>query len=209
MTVSATGDPLSTDAEPASHPHAAAAAAGRHGRGLPAAATSVSSPLQRPDLDPPGAAYPGRGAQSSPGASAGIRSTSRTSSRGASARRSTSIRRRGDLPLRRPSLPGLRQDDRPPERGRARRLRRPRLPRHAPGVDLRPGQPPVPPLRGERAVPEQLFSKGSGLPALRGARRPLRLLLPDPRQDRLQARRDRGRSQRGPFRRRSSATSPT
>ena len=44
---------------------------------------------------------------------------------------------------------------------------------------------------------EQLFSKGSGPTALRGARRPVRLLLPDPRQDRLQARLDRGRH-RGP-----------
>ena len=47
---------------------------------------------------------------------------------------------------------------------------------------------------------ESLFSKGSGLPALPRPRRPLRLLLPDPRQDRAQARLDRGRDVRGPRR---------
>ena len=47
---------------------------------------------------------------------------------------------------------------------------------------------------------DSLFSKGSGLPALPRARRPLRLLLPDPRQDRAQARLDRGRDVRGPRR---------
>ena len=44
---------------------------------------------------------------------------------------------------------------------------------------------------------ETLFCEGLRLPALPRPRRPLRLLLPDPRQDRPQARLDRGRHVRG------------
>ncbi len=51
------------------------------------------------------------------------------------------------------------------------------------------------------AAREQLHGQGLGLPALRDRRHDVRLLLPDPRQDRLQARPDRGRALRGRERR--------
>ena len=51
-----------------------------------------------------------------------------------------------------------------------------------------------------RGVPDRALRQGLGPPALRDPRRPLRLLLPDPRQDRAQARLDRGRHVRGPLR---------
>ena len=76
----------------------------------------------------------------------------------------------------------------------------PRLPRHA--AD---GRAPARDAGSSCAayddaeLRESLFSKGSGLPAVPRARRPVRLLLPDPRQDRLQARLDRGRHVRGPL----------
>ena len=66
-----------------------------------------------------------------------------------------------------------------------------------PAVELRPGQPPVPPVRGERRLPQPAALTRLGSALLRGARRPLRLLLPDPRQDRLQARADRRVDRRG------------
>ena len=47
---------------------------------------------------------------------------------------------------------------------------------------------------------DELFSKALGLPALPRPRRPLRLLLPDPGQDRAQAGRDRGRARGAPQR---------
>ena len=47
---------------------------------------------------------------------------------------------------------------------------------------------------------ERALREGLGPAAVRGARRPLRLLLPDPRQDRAQARQDRGRHPRGALR---------
>ena len=54
--------------------------------------------------------------------------------------------------------------------------------------------------RQKEELREQLFSKGSGLPAVPDHRRRLRLLLPDAAQDRQQARRARGRDLRGPLR---------
>ena len=83
--------------------------------------------------------------------------------------------------------------------GRARHLRRPRLPRHAAGRRAAARHAALPALRGRRGLPRGALLEGLGPPALRGARRPLRLLLPDPRQDRPQARRARGRRLRGPF----------
>ena len=66
------------------------------------------------------------------------------------------------------------------------------------------GHAPVPPLLRERGAAAQPLRARVGPSLLRGARRPLRLLLPDPRQDRLQARADR----RGHRRRRDSREGP-
>ena len=77
-----------------------------------------------------------------------------------------------------------------------------------PAVELRPVSLLFRRACRERGLPQQLLSRGSGRLLLRGARRPLRLLLPDPRQDRLQARADRrGDQRRTKARRSSSATS--
>ena len=70
-----------------------------------------------------------------------------------------------------------------------------------PTVELLAGHAALPPLPGGRRLPRAALLEGLRPPALRGARRPLRLLLPDPRQDRLQARVARGRRVRGPRRR--------
>ena len=113
------------------------------------------------------------------------------------------------LPLRRPALPRLRQDRPAAERRRARRLHRPGLPRHDPEPGAAPGHAALRPLRRRRGVPRAALRQGVRSPALRGARRPVRLLLPDPRQDRPQARPDRGRHVRGRAPRTSSATSRT
>ena len=78
-----------------------------------------------------------------------------------------------------------------------------------PNRELLPGHAAVRALRGRRGAPRAALREGLGRPALRGARRPLRLLLPDPRQDRAQARLDRGRHVRGRTPRTSSATSRT
>ena len=95
--------------------------------------------------------------------------------------------------LRRAPLPGLRQGDPAPERGRARLLPRAGLPRHAAERRAAAGHAPVPALRGGRRAARGAVREGLRPPAVRGARRPLRLLLPDPRQDRPQARHGRGR----------------
>ena len=64
-----------------------------------------------------------------------------------------------------------------------------------PTVELRPVSRALPARVRERGVPPEALRARVGPSLLRGARRPLRLLLPDPRQDRLQARADRrGRS---------------
>ena len=99
-----------------------------------------------------------------------------------------------------PPLPGLRQERPAAERRRARLLPRPGLPRHDLERRAAPGHAAVQPRAGGRAVPRAALRKGLGPAALRGARRPLRLLLPDPRQDRVQARLDRGRHRGPPFR---------
>ena len=113
------------------------------------------------------------------------------------------------LPLRRPALPRLRQVDPAAERGRARRLPRPRLPDHTPERRAPPRLAALQPLRGRPRAGGRGLLEGVGLPALPRPRRSLRLLLPDSRQDRAQARRDRGRDVRGARARRSSATSRT
>ena len=105
--------------------------------------------------------------------------------------------RGGRLPLHRPPLPRLRQGDPAAERGRARRVHRAGLPRHDPEPRAPPGHAAVRPLRERRGAARAALRQGHGPAALRGARRPLRLLLPDPRQDRAQARLDRGRHVRG------------
>ena len=67
-----------------------------------------------------------------------------------------------DVPIRRPPLSVLRPGDPAAERGRARRLHRPGLPRDAAGPRAPAGRAALPPLRGRRGVPRELFSKGSG-----------------------------------------------
>ncbi len=104
------------------------------------------------------------------------------------------------LPLRRPPLPVLRQGDPAAERGRAGRLHRQGLPDHAPERGAPPGHVPLPPLRRGPGPAGGALRQGVRVPALPRPRRPLRLLLPDPRQDRAQARPDRGRDVRGPLR---------
>ena len=76
------------------------------------------------------------------------------------------LRRRG-LPLRRPPLPGLRPGDPAAERGRARRLHRPRLPRHAADRRAAAGHAPLPSLRGGRGVPRAALLEGLRPAALR------------------------------------------
>ena len=63
-----------------------------------------------------------------------------------------------------------------------------------PNVELLPVSRLFARCRDDERLRDDLFSNGLGPPALRGPRRPLRLLLPDPRQDRPQARLDRGRA---------------
>ena len=71
------------------------------------------------------------------------------------------------------------------------------LPRHAADRRAAAGDAAVRPLPRRRGAPRPALLEGLGLPALPRPRRPLRLLLPDPRQDRPQARLDRGRHVRG------------
>ena len=86
-----------------------------------------------------------------------------------------------------------------------------------PTVELLPGRAGSSSAASTTRSCARALLEGLRPPALRGARRPLRLLLPDPRQDRLQARLDRGRRARGPLRggrarhleRRSRRSSPT
>ena len=89
---------------------------------------------------------------------------------------------------------------RAPERGRARHLRRPRLPGHDPEHAAAAGRVPVRALPPEGGAARAALLARLGLPALPDHRRQLRLLLPDAAQDRQQARRARGRDLRGPLR---------
>ncbi len=118
------------------------------------------------------------------------------------------LRGRG-LSLRGPPLPLLRQPSAEAQCGRAGHLRRTRLRRHHSEPRATAGHAPVLALRGGRPLPRAALRARVGSPPVRDPRRSLRLLLPDPRQDRPQARRDRGRDVRGQGCRRSSATSPT
>ena len=68
----------------------------------------------------------------------------------------------GRLPLRCPPLPGLRQGDPAPERGRARRLPRPRTTSSRSRTASCSRSPSLRPLREDEAFREQLFAKGSG-----------------------------------------------
>ena len=72
---------------------------------------------------------------------------------------------------------------------------------HAPQRAAQAAQRRLVALRAQRDGARAADEQGLGLPALRDRRRDVRLLLPDPRQDRLQARRDRGRAVRGRERR--------
>src|SRR5205085_8510824 len=110
-------------------------------------------------------------------------------------------RRLSGIPLRRPPLSRLRQDDPAPERGGARLLPRPGLPRHAAERRALAGDAAVPALLRGRGPALAALLEGLGTAPVRGARRPVRLLLPDPRQDRSQARLARGRRVRGALRR--------
>ena len=73
-------------------------------------------------------------------------------------------RRARRLPLHRPPLPGLRRGHRPSQRRGARCLHRPGLPRHAARGRAAPGQPPLPPLRGERGLPRPALLARLGPP---------------------------------------------
>ena len=70
-----------------------------------------------------------------------------------------------------------------------------------PTVELRPVTRLFRRCVEDEDFPRAAVHQGVGTSALRGARRSLRLLLPDPRQDRAQARLARGRRIRGAFRR--------
>ena len=109
-------------------------------------------------------------------------------------------RRVPELPLHRPPLPGLRQGDPAAERRRAGPLPRAGLPGHAAEHRAAARLAPLPRCRGRREPARRPVRQGLGLPALPRPRRPVRLLLPDPRQDRAQARPDRGRDVRGALR---------
>ena len=134
----------------------------------------------------------------SPSASAGIRSTSRTCCPSASGRRSTTTPTRATSSASSTS----RSTTASIQRLNAAELDffvGPDYLVTLPTVELLPGDAPLPPLRGGRGVPRAALLEGLGPAALRGARRPVRLLLPDPRQDRAQARLARGRRVRGPL----------
>ena len=120
-------DPLSTDAEPAPHPQDAAAR--RPETSLAHGLTLARARRRRPDLGPPRRARTPRRRR----ARRALRlAPARRRGRALEAPAAEDRRLRGGaLPLRRPPLPRLRQGDPAAERGRARRLPRPRLPRHA------------------------------------------------------------------------------
>ena len=190
-------DPLSTDAEPASHP---AHARARHGRRRGGAA--VARPLSSAQPASPGSTSTRRRSstrRSSPSASAGTRSTSRTCMSKRQRPKVDDYADEGYLfgVLHFPVY------DRAIQRLNAAELDifvGPDYLVTLPTVELLPVTRLFRALRGGRGVPRAALLEGLGPPALRGARRPLRLLLPDPRQDRAQARLARGRRVRGPLR---------
>ena len=96
-----------------------------------------------------------------------------------------------------------------PERGRARPVRRPRLPDHAAQRAAAAGRVPVRALPHQRGAARAAVLQGPRLPALQDRRRLRRRLVPDAAQDGQQARAHRGGDLRGPARPRSCATSPT
>src|SRR5581483_11391057 len=104
------------------------------------------------------------------------------------------------VPLRRPPLSRLRQGRAATERRRAGRLPRRRLSDHAPERGAAPGDAPVRALRERRGAARDPLLQGLRLSPLPRPRRPVRLLLPDPGQDRAQAGHDRGRDVRGALR---------
>ena len=129
-----------------------------------------------------------------PSASAGTGWMSRTSSRSAAAEG----RRLPRVALRCPALPVVQQLGPAPERRRARHRARAGLPRH----DAERSALPVDRLFNRCAEDEESAtssSRGLRPAAVRGARR-LSTTAPDPRQDRAQARQDRGRHPRGALR---------
>ena len=101
------------------------------------------------------------------------------------------------LPVHRAALPALRQDGRPAQRRRARPLRRPRLPDHAPERAAAAARVPVRALPHQRGAARVALLQGPGLPALQDRRRLRRRLVPDAAQDRQQARAHRGGDLRG------------
>ena len=82
----------------------------------------------------------------------------------------------------------LRQDVGAAERGRAERVRRPGLPDHAPQPATEAGGAAVHAAQSNSRAARGVLLEGLRLPALRDPVRAVRLLLPDPRQDRVQAR---------------------
>ena len=150
---------------------------------------------------------PTRRRSCSPRASAGTRSTSRTCSRAASGRRSTST------PRTRPAATSSPSSTSPSTTPSVGRLNAGELdvfvgPDYLvtlPTVELRPVSRLFQRCTRQRGAAAQPLLARLGPPALRDARRPLRLLLPDPRQDRLQARPDRRGDRRARARARRSA----
>src|SRR6266540_2550698 len=109
------------------------------------------------------------------------------------------LRGRG-LSLRRPPLSRVRQERPAAQRRRARLFPRARLPGDDPKRRATAGHPALQPRAGGRALPRAAVRQGLRTFAVRGPRRPVRLLLSDPRQDRVQARLGRGRHRGPPLR---------
>ena len=172
----------------------------------------VPAPLSSAPAASPGstssARRPRRRSSSRP-ASAGTRSTSRTSCRGASARRSTSTPEtnggRGGYLFTVLHFPVYDAAVGRLNAGELDAFIGPDYLVTLPTVELRPVSLLFRRCDESEELPRAAPLARLGPTALRGARRPLRLLLPDPRQDRLQARADRRGDRRGRRRGREGA----
>ena len=149
-----TDEPLSTDAEPAPHPAAAARQRSEPSPALSRAPLELASagltwihldaPASRPRTDALAERFGWHALD--------VEDV-------LSKRQRPKVDEYPELPLRRPPLPRLRQGDPAPERRRARRLPRARLPRHAAERRAAAGDAALPPLRGGRGAPRASSSR--------------------------------------------------
>ena len=120
----------------------------------------------------------------------------------------TEDRRGPRLPVHRPALPGVRQDGRAAQRGRAGHLHRPRLPDHAAELAAAAGGVPVRALPLLDEVREAMLSKGRATCSTRSSTTPSTTASRCCARSATSSSGSRRRSSRGAPRR-SCATSPT